>query len=113
MGLDRPPQVAPSARQVSPDSEHTRELRELEPRILARQLRALERVAARLDDRRPVPEEAFVAELEDRIGRLEDGEERANGAGSSAWRWRLGSVAFLVLGLALLGVALLMVAGGR
>jgi hypothetical protein len=54
--------------------EQTVKLRdELGPGILPRQLRVLERLAARLDDERPAPSPAFLAHLGESIDRLDEG----------------------------------------
>jgi hypothetical protein len=90
-------------------SPHEREIRDLEPHMLRRQLRALELTAARLSDERPAPAPAFVARLEGRIGEL-DASGRPRPSGPT--RWGLGTAACLALGLALLVLAALMVAAG-
>ena len=88
-------------------SPHEREIRDLEPHMLRRQLRALELTAARLSDERPAPAPAFVA----RIGEL-DASDYDRPRPSGAVRWGLGTAVCLGLGLALLVVAALMVAAG-
>ena len=58
--------------------EQTTELRdELGPGVLPRQLRVLERLAARLNDERPAPSPGFRAGLEESIGRLDDARDGA------------------------------------
>jgi len=78
---------------------------ELEPNVLPRQLRALERVAARLVADRPPPTEAFRAQLDARIGEM-----GVRTRGGAPWRWRLGAAICLMLGLALLAVAAILAA---
>ena len=92
-------------------SPHEREIRDLEPHMLRRQLRALELTAARLSDERPAPAPAFVARLEGRIGEL-DASDYDRPRPSGAAQWGLGAAVCLALGLALLVVAALMVAAG-
>ena len=91
-------------------SPHEREIRDLEPHMLRRQLRALELTAARLSDERPAPAPAFVARLEGRIGEL-DASDYDRPRPQPRW-WGLGTAVCLALGLALLVVAALMVAAG-
>ena len=93
------------------NSEHEAELRALEPHILPRQLRALERTAARLDDARPTPDPVFLARLEAGIAELPSEAARPRDV-SVPSSWRLGSAACVLLGFGLLLVAALLVAGG-
>ena len=95
----------------SDNSQHGREIRRLEPHMLERQRRALERIAARLDAQRPGPPPEFVELIEGRIGELDLADYEAPRA-SGPTRWWLGATAFLALGLGLLVVAALMVAAG-
>jgi hypothetical protein len=81
--------------------------RELEPNILPRQLRALDRVAARLIEERPVPADGFRDRLEGRVRELAD---QTHSPGSPTWR--LGAAICLASGLALLLVAAILSAAG-
>jgi hypothetical protein len=76
--------------------------RELETDILPRQLRALERVAERLERERPYPDELFRAELQERIEMLA---VRPGSDHAVATRWAGPAVAAAGLGLVLLAVA--------
>ncbi|MCD6016177.1 MAG: hypothetical protein K0R88_2261 [Solirubrobacterales bacterium] len=96
---------------VFSSGQHEKEIRQLEPQILPRQLRALELIAARLSDQRPAPDQAFVARLEDRIAGLpRDTDQPRDYAPRSSWL--LGTAVCLAIGFGLLLVAALLVAGG-
>ena len=75
--------------------------RELEPHILPRQLRALERVAERLDAARPRPDVQFRADLQTQIEGLAG---RSAETAKSAERWLGLTLGAVALGLALLAV---------
>jgi hypothetical protein len=96
---------------VFSSGQHEREIRRLDPSILPRQLRALERVAERLSDQRPAPDQAFVARLEGRIAELPRETDQPGGYARRS-SWRLGTAVCLALGFSLLLVAALLVAGG-
>ncbi|MGH2950655.1 MAG: hypothetical protein ACRDKX_01250 [Solirubrobacterales bacterium] len=88
--------------------KHAAELRgELEPNILPRQLRALERVAARLIDERPAPPPRFRDRLEGRVRELAT---QTHSPGPPTWR--LGAAICLGSGFALLFVAAILSAAG-
>jgi hypothetical protein len=72
----------------------------LEPHILPRQRRALERIAGRLQDERPVPEEGFRDRLADRVAELDAARRTGVLAG-----WRRGAAVALGQGQVLLAVA--------
>lgn len=74
--------------------------RELEPDILPRQLRALERVAERLDDARPQPAPGFRAALDERIEALANRD-----GGPIGTRWLVPALAAVAAGLLLLLIA--------
>ena len=74
--------------------------RELEPNILPRHMRALERVADRLDSERPRPDPEFRAALAERFGAL-----AASADGPSPAPWRAPAIVAVALGLVLLTVA--------
>ena len=90
---------------MSPHHRRQREelSRELEADILPRQLRALERVAERLEEARPTPEPDFRARLGEEIGDLSGtsvGIERG-----PVTSWVLPALGAVALGLALLAAA--------
>jgi hypothetical protein len=88
--------------------EDTAERLSLEPNVLPAQRRALDRLATRLSTERPVPDPAFRAELDARIHDL-----APSAPGFHASRWRLWTWACLLSGLALLGLAVLLVVLGE
>lgn len=92
----------------SDSADHTAELRELMPNVLAPQRHALERVAVRLSAERPVADHAFRAELDTRIHELAH-----HARGSVASRWRLWTWVCLASGFALLALAVVLVAIGE
>jgi hypothetical protein len=101
---------------MSPRGDRGRigELRdELEPNILPRQLHALGRVAARLDDERPLPAQDFKARLADRIRALTPGGVVPRTADSPFARWRLWAAVWLAAGLGLLVLVAILVAAGE
>jgi hypothetical protein len=75
---------------------------ELDPNIMPRQMRALEEVATRLLDERPSPDPTFRAQLDGRM------REVAAGIRGKPTYWRLGVLVCLVLGVALLIVAVIL-----
>jgi hypothetical protein len=80
--------------------QHSELHRELEPNILPRHMRALERLADRLDSERPRPDPKFRAALAERFGAL-----AATAGGPSPSPWRAPAAAAVALGLLLLTVA--------
>jgi hypothetical protein len=74
--------------------------RELEPNILPRHMRALERVADRLETERPRPDPDFRAALAERFGAL-----AASAGETSTAPWRAPAAAAVALGLVLLVAA--------
>jgi hypothetical protein len=77
----------------------------LEPHILPRQRRALERVAGRLQEERPAPDPEFRDWLGDRVAEWDAGRATGGLAG-----WRLGAALYLgAAGLLLLVAAILAV----
>jgi hypothetical protein len=78
----------------------------LEPHILPRQRRALERVAGRLREERPAPDPEFRAWLD---GRVSEWESARAGGGLAGWRLGaalyLGGAALLLLVAAVLAVS--------
>jgi hypothetical protein len=99
---------------MTPESqEPTEQLRgELEPNILPRQLRALERVAARLSDQRPAPSPDFRSRLDARVREL-----AKHARAPATTSWRLPGALLLGSGLGVLLLVAFLVAigapGGR
>ena len=89
---------------------HEREIRDLEPHMLRRQLRALELTAAR-QRRAAGPGTGLRRPARGRIGEL-DASDYDRPRPSGPVRWGLRTAVCLALGLALLVVAALMVAAG-
>jgi hypothetical protein len=81
---------------------------DLEPNILPRQRRALERVAARLTAKRPAPSPGFRASLDGRVRELV-----GHARGPTASGWRLSTALLLGLGFASLVVVAILVAAGE
>jgi hypothetical protein len=88
--------------------EDTAERLSLEPNVLPAQRRALDRLATRLSAERPVPDADFRADLDARIHDL-----APSAASFPASRWRLWTWVCLLSGLALLGLAVLLVVLGE
>ena len=88
--------------------ENTAERLSLEPNVLPAQRRALDRVATRLSGERPVPDPEFLAALDARIYDL-----AGNDRPTSRLSWRLWTWVCLASGLALLGLAVLLVVIGE
>ena len=92
----------------SRSDDHRAELRELEPNTLPAQRRALERVAVRLSSQRPVPDSAFLAELDARIHGLPQRSGTPAASSGRLWTW-----VCLASGVALLLLAVLLVVIGE